>query len=646
MKIKAIILYNRSGDQRRLDFHTSGLNVITGSSSTGKSALSEIVEYCMGRSSFNIPEGVIRDSVSWYAIIFDFEDQEVLVAKPAPPENQSSCSKAMVRRGVGLKSPEFDELGCNSDDDTVVALLSELLGIPSYKTDVPSSQSRDSFTATIKHTFYYLFQKQSIISNRDILFYRQNEPHIPQAIRDTLPIFLGIAPDDKLELEVDLRNLRRSLKIQGKQLEEAKEYSENLSSRALSLISEGKSTGIISGNTLVENTDEALEILKRALQWKPADIPEEDIGQVDELEREVDALRHRRLELDESLRATQHFTLKEDEYADEAEEQRHRLESIKALPFSEEGEWQWPFIERPEKESKITEALLGELESLQTELKSVSGKRHKIDSYLVQLKQEIQEINERLKAAQEELAAAIAANEALAEMGNRNAAAARVVGRISLFLETYKPEDDFKEFEARIAELEDQIARLEAEIGSDDREDRLASLMNIVNYGITEFAKLFGAEFSQYQFRLDLNQMTVIADRPERPVPMYKTGGGENHLAFHLSTFLALHRFFRENDRPVPAFLMLDQPTQVYFPSEPTYSADGSIEKTERDSDLEKVRVLFKCLHEFVTVLCPEFQIIVTEHANLRDDWFQAAIVEQPWTKPPALIPEDWIEES
>jgi hypothetical protein len=41
----------------------------------------------------------------------------------------------------------------------------------------------------------------------------------------------------------------------------------------------------------------------------------------------------------------------------------------------------------------------------------------------------------------------------------------------------------------------------------------------------------------------------------------------------------------------------------------------------------------------------PGFQLIVTEHANLRDQWFQDALVEQPWTKPPALVPQNWPDE-
>jgi len=70
--------------------------------------------------------------------------------------------------------------------------LSRLLGIPENRTDVALEQSRDSYDANIKHTFYYLFQKQDLVANKTQLFYRQNEQFQPQAIRDTLPILLGV----------------------------------------------------------------------------------------------------------------------------------------------------------------------------------------------------------------------------------------------------------------------------------------------------------------------------------------------------------------------------------------------------------------------------------------------------------------------
>jgi hypothetical protein len=80
MKIKSIHIYSHDGRRRDVAFHVDGLNVITGRSSTGKSALSDILEYLMGRSSFNIPEGVIRDRVAWFAVIYQFDGEQVLVA--------------------------------------------------------------------------------------------------------------------------------------------------------------------------------------------------------------------------------------------------------------------------------------------------------------------------------------------------------------------------------------------------------------------------------------------------------------------------------------------------------------------------------------------------------------------------------------
>src|SRR5690606_9453794 len=92
MKISSSHIYSHDGQRRDLRFKVDGLNVITGRSSTSKSALSEIIEYCMGRSTFNVPEGVIRDKVAWFAVIYQFEKEQVLVAKPTPPGGGASCS--------------------------------------------------------------------------------------------------------------------------------------------------------------------------------------------------------------------------------------------------------------------------------------------------------------------------------------------------------------------------------------------------------------------------------------------------------------------------------------------------------------------------------------------------------------------------
>ena len=644
MKIREIILYSHKGDVRRIPFK-DGLNIVTGRSSTGKSALSEIVEYCMGRSDFNIPEGVIRDKVSWYAVIYQFAGEQVLIAKPAPAPNAASCSRAMIRRGAVIEVPQFKELSQNADDETVAALLSELVGIPVNKTHVPMEQSRDSYMASIKHSYFYLFQKQGLIANKEQLFYRQNEPFMPQALKDTLPVFLGISSDDRLDNELKLRATRRDLKISQKQLAEAKYFSEQLNVRALGLLTEAQQVGILARGQMPETTKEALETLTAITKWKPAAIPEEDTRKIASLEDEITALRKERSTANETLRATRLFTEREDGFTTEAEEQKSRLESIQALPIiPESGKWQWPFA--PENlglDSPIGKALFRELQSLDKELNAVVGERPHLEEFTQKLEGQIADLNKNLRSKEEELAAAIAANSAIAEMGNRNAAAARTVGRVSLFLETYRPDDDLSLLANRVEQLAAEVSKLEKATGADDSEERLASVINIISNRIGRYVTELEAEFSEFPLRLDLDQLTVVADRPERPVPMNKTGGGANHLAYHLGAMLALHHFTTSNKKPMPNFLFIDQPTQVYFPSEQIYkSTSGSVEETERDADLEKVRRLFAMLHRFVTKEAPGFQIIVTEHANLRDQWFQESIVEKPWTKPPALVPETW----
>lgn len=647
MKISSIHAYSHDGQRRDLRFKVDGLNVITGRSSTGKSALSEIIEYCMGRSSFNVPEGVIRDKVAWFAVIYQFDNEQVMVAKPTPPDGGSSCSTAMIRRGTQLQAPEFKELAANTDDDSIVELLSRLLGIPENRTEVALEHSRDSFDANVKHTFYYLFQKQGLVANKDQLFYRQNEQFQPQAIRDTLPILLGVSSHDRYELESKLRTAQRDLRINTKHLEQARNAVDTSHEKAIGLYSEAKAVGVTGNTDKNLNADGIIDALRSALSWKPEAVPDDDGSRISHLEEELGQLRQERRNAQNRIDAARQFAKRADGYESEAAEQVDRLASIKALPTNPDtGEWQWPFSDKNlALESPIATVLLKELESLDKELRIATGQRPKLDAYLTQLAGKVDEIAGVIKQKEAELSAAISANEVIAQMGTRNNAAARVVGRISLFLETLLPNEDIARLEAENRRLDNKVKQLEEQIGADDSNERLTSILNNISAQVTRYIQKFNAEFGPYPARFSLPQLTIIFDRPERPVPMARTGGGENHLAYHLSALLALHLFAAQNNLPLPRFLLIDQPTQVYFPSEQVYKdADGSVQKTEADADLKAVRRLFELLLKFSQEDVPGFQLIVTEHANLRDQWFQDALVEQPWTKPPALVPEDWKE--
>lgn len=647
MRVKSIHIYSHDGRRRDITFHLNGLNVITGRSSTGNSALSDILEYLMGRSTFNIPEGVIRDRVGWFAVIYQFDSEQVLIAKPTPGDGRASCSLAMMRRGAQLNVPVFAELAVNDDDDGVATLLSLLLGIPKNATDVPLSSSRESYEANIKHTHYYLFQKQGIVANKDQLFYRQNEQFQPQAIKDTLPILLGISSRDKYELESRLRGVQRDIRLNGKQLEQARTAAATSDERALGLLSEARAVGIPLPGT--GEAESWIEVLRSALAWKPASVPEDDGLRVSAIENDLVSLREQRRGIQQRIDAAIQYAKRSEGFETEAWEQRDRLTSIKLMPKNHAtGEWQWPFAEANlGMETPLAAALIAELESLEREMAAVVSERPAVDEYLASQRQEFHAIGDQIRSKEVELSAAIAGSEIIVQMGNRNNAASRVVGRVSLFLEGLVPNEELVRLEREHRRLKAKADDLERQIGADESRERLVSTLNSIAMHMSGYISALGGEFGQFPARLDLHNLTVAIDRPGRPIYMSRTGGGENHLAYHLAALLALHRYSANNNQPIPRFLLIDQPTQVYFPSEAVYkAADGSVETTETDADLEAVRRLFELLRRFAEKDAPGFQIIVTEHANLRDDWFQTALVEQPWTKPPALVPEDWPDAS
>ena len=72
MQILEIVLYSKRNQKRVIPFRTGQVNIITGDSATGKSSLSTIVDYCLGRETYLIPEGFIRKNVAWFGLRLQF----------------------------------------------------------------------------------------------------------------------------------------------------------------------------------------------------------------------------------------------------------------------------------------------------------------------------------------------------------------------------------------------------------------------------------------------------------------------------------------------------------------------------------------------------------------------------------------------
>lgn len=209
---------------------------------------------------------------------------------------------------------------------------------------------------------------------------------------------------------------------------------------------------------------------------------------------------------------------------------------------------------------------------------------------------------------------------------------------ISLYLESLPTLPDTDALTKEIAALQLKCERLEAELSNERVQERVESISSIVSAWMTEWAVQLNLEHAGSPLRLNMRKLAMITDTPAGPVPMDRMGSGENWVAYHLIAHLGLHRWFTEQQRPVPRFLFLDQPSQVYFPSD--QDQDGSLSALEED-DRQAVSRMFSFVFGIVEQLSPAFQVVITEHADINEAWYQNRVVER-WRAGTKLVPDDW----
>lgn len=149
-----------------------------------------------------------------------------------------------------------------------------------------------------------------------------------------------------------------------------------------------------------------------------------------------------------------------------------------------------------------------------------------------------------------------------------------------------------------------------------------------------------GLEHSASSMRIDPRRLTVVADTPNGAIPLQEIESTANWIGYHLVAHLALHKLFVERSRPVPRFLVIDQPSQAFYPSDVRPSPE--LDELE-DADRQAVKAMFKLHYDFALSLSPSFQVLVTDHVNLPDEWFRESVVED-WRGDRALVPPSWLE--
>jgi len=650
MQIENLVLYSHAGEQRVIDFRLGQLNVITGDSQTGKSSLTNIFRYCLGSSSPGIPIGPISRTVAWYGMTVNIHSRRLFLARPAPDGSQETSGALLIVEPEGI--PNSDDLHANTSRNELREFLSSAIGIEENLNVPPVGNTRAALSAAFAHSLYYCFQTQSEIASQTVLFHHQNLEFQSQAIRDTFPYFLGAQGLEELRNRERLAQAKRTLRAAEQRLRRAETANDESTDRAHGLLVEASDVGLVpeSDRDGIEGSSlPNARLILQSLLDTPLDTPSTtNEGTEFEVARsELADKRERAREIAEQLQGLEDFNGVAVAYTTELREQQARLVSIGLVP-SETHDAECPvcgsFIETGENQpdhALISAELLG----VNRRLDSATHDRPRIEKARQQLLEEREQLTRRIAELNATLMALAEESEIVARERQRVNIQSYVRGKISEYLSTVEELTDVELDRLRdeLSRLLGTISALEESLDSATIRARVESAVALVSRDITSIAQSLNLEHSSTGVRLDASRLTVVADTRDGPafLDAGQIGSGLNWVGYHLAVYLALQRYFILNNRPVPRFILIDQPSQAFFP--PDQGFGGDMEQLN-DTDREHTKDLYRLMRDEVIAQDGELQVIALDHADFDDQWFQDCVVDR-WRDGKALIPVEWYDD-
>jgi prefoldin subunit 5 len=640
MQILSIVLYSHDGRKRVVGLSPGVVNVITGASKTGKSALIDVVDYCFGSGECRVPEGPIRRAVSWFGLLMQLDSGQAFVARRCPDGRAASSEDCFVEVGTTVEVPDRASLRQTTNTKGLCALLSGWTGIADNLHEPPPGQTRLALSANIRHALALCFQPQDEIIRRQQLFHGAGDNFFAQALKDTLPYFLGAVDNDYVQKREQLRRIREQLRSVERKLGEMAAIRGGGASKADDLLAQARDAGL--STTSSGTWEETSAALKQIASTPLAEVEatNADGSELSRLGVERAQMLEEQRRIRDEIQVVRSFEQDGRGFSREATEQRARLKSIGIFEDSSQGHT-CPLCSQSLDDNADVPAVVevrAAFESLSSRLDSVVRATPQVERAVAELDERLRTIQEKLSRNRSEMEAVRSADERVALTQDDSTKRVHILGRISLYLESLPDLPDTHALEQEAESLRAQANVLEAELSDDRVRERLDSVTSILSQRMTQWARDLELEHSKFPLRFDLKNLTIVADTSDGPVPMTRMGSGENWVGYHLIAHLALHQWFVERALPVPHFLFLDQPSQVYFPSEK--DTDGSLSAVTED-DRAAVSRMFQLVFKAVKAVTPGLQVIVTEHADINEEWYQTAVVER-WRGGLKLVPEEW----
>ncbi|WKC36746.1 DUF3732 domain-containing protein [Ectopseudomonas chengduensis] len=652
LQIEKLILWPKNGSRyREVTFTAGAVNVISGSSKAGKSAVIPIIDYCLASEKCGIPVGTIRNTCEWFGLLVNTDEGLKLFAR-LEPGKQRSTDDMFVLEGDAISIPARIE-GKNSNRGIVKDILNRLSGLPNigFGDDVRYGfKSRPSFRDLMAFTF----QPQNIVANPDVLFYKADTTGHREKLKDIFPFILGAVTPQTLIASWEMKDLERKQKELKTALKALAIASARLRGEANSWYFRAREYGLVAiDSVLSEEWPVAVEQLNAILQKTSQDARpkletiQASITTIGELKAREDVIAANLFSGRQKLNQLSGIQRDADAYLSALETMKERLSLstwLKSLASKDDAS--------SHALGGATDSSTGELDALCEALIGIENTARatpavsaSVESELVRLKNAVRADVEELEAIRKEIRAIELIDVQAKGQALREADIDRYLGRLEEAVKNYKEAQFDNSLAKELKEVEDRMAELSPLVSIDVVRDNTRKILNSLSEHCAKITPSLDAEWKDARIGLSITDLAIKVRHDGRDDFLWEIGSGANWLAYHVAMLLALQKLFMSKktvEHPVPHFLVFDQPSQVYFPVK--RAAQVEEEHELNDEDRIAVRKVFQAFADAVNTAQGRLQIIVLDHADV-GVWGEipGVVLTEEW-RDKKLVP-DWFHD-
>ncbi|WP_394546854.1 DUF3732 domain-containing protein [Pantoea ananatis] len=657
-QIRGIILWprNKIFRPRIIRFELGKVNVISGASRTGKSAVIPIIDYCLGANTCSIPVNTIRKYCEWFGIIVATEQGEKLLARKEPGNQRSTTDMYVLEAEKITSIPRYLEK--NTNVIAVKRMLDDLANLSNLDFSGGDENSGFDGRPAFRDLAAFTFQPQNVVANPDVLFFKTNTYEHREKLRKIFPYLLGAITSELMAKQFELNRHRLFLRRKERELKNVLDVSAQWLADLKSKYSEAQELGLVpkpkeqlSRGQMIEHLEEVISRTDLTLKITVSTISDALI-ELNTLEseerlvsRELTTMRHRLEEMNR-LRVGVY------QYENALLMQRDRLKISGWLLSNTDNESDCPMCgSHTDTAKQKLQVLVQRLSEVEAAVGADTDKEvpAAFDRELQRVTTEVANTTERLRSIQLRKRTLTSRSKEAREQQFSTRRAERFIGNVESALNLHRKLGRDSELVEEVRKLKEIVQTLEKELCEKDIDMRKDQALRVINTKASNILQGLDVEDPNAPISLEINDLTIKVLGDERDDYLSEIGSGSNWLSYHLAVLLSLHQFYlSQKNSPVPSFLILDQPSQVYFPkSTQIQNVNNEDEPNLRDEDIEAVRRAFKAMSSVVIKEKGKLQLIVLDHAP-REVWGGIDGVEglPEWRDGIKLVPMEWLTDS